>query len=224
MRRVAGVAAVVLLILAVILYSAWPIALDGFLPASLPRIFWVLLAIILAVGAIGCLSLSGDRIPAGGDRAESPLPEPLAPVPEETVLADAAIAPALPTGVPLAAARLRKKPAPAVDARNDSEISKILDWLRGVESEISQWTVEIKESIAPRRAVEEPGPTHLEVSENGEGIVTVGWTEQSARSAIERYLRKRPWAPASDVAKALGMNLGLATRVTESVREERGLD
>src|SRR3989304_3419367 len=61
--RAAGVAAVALLVLAVLLYGPWPIPIDRILPVSLPRHFWFLLAIILSVGALACLSIWEQGMP-----------------------------------------------------------------------------------------------------------------------------------------------------------------
>lgn len=223
--RAAGVAAVVLLVLAVLLYGPWPIPVDRLLPVSLPRHFWLLLAIILSVGAIGCLSIWEKAMP-GSARATSQRASRAAPSGRPETLGDAMAAPApiqpFPA-VPAPSAGPAPTAIPAAAAPPDPEISRILEWLAGVEAEISEWAVEIKESMEPPRVSEEPGPTRIEVPEDPDGV-RAAWTELRARSAVERYLRNRPWAPASDIAKALGMNLGLATRVAESVREARGFD
>ncbi len=222
----AGVAAVVLLALAVLLYGPWPIPIDRLLPVSLPRHFWLLLAIILSVGAIGCLSIWERGLPERA-RPLSARPARVAPpASTETRAKAVAVGGAEPAGPLLPAGPSMEIPAsppsPAVAAPAGPELPRILEWLKAVEAEIAAWTVEVAESMAPEPIVEEPGPSRLEVSEDPEASQAGAWTELKARAAIEKYLRKRPWAPASDIAKALGMGLGLATRVMASVREERG--
>ena len=224
--RAAGVAAVALLVLAVLLYGPWPIPIDRILPVSLPRHFWFLLAIILSVGALACLSIWEQGMPRHArpayQRSSRAAPWGRTETLFESVAGPAALEPF--SAAPVSAANAASQTTPAAAAPADPEISKILEWLEVVEAEISQWTVEIKESMAPPPVFEEPGPSRFEVSEGAGGSRAGAWTELRARTAVERYLRKRPWAPASDIAKALGMNLGLATRVAESVREERGFD
>ncbi|HLE46648.1 MAG TPA: hypothetical protein VI915_06680 [Thermoplasmata archaeon] len=224
--RAAGVAAVVLLVLAVLLYGPWPIPVDRLLPLAVPRHFWFLLAIILSVGAIGCLSIWEQGMPRSA-RLPSPRSSRAAPSGRAETLGDALAGPTpeepFPT-IPLSVAGPAPSLVPAATAPPDPEISKILEWLKGVEAEISEWSVEIRESMAAPPIFEEAGPSRLEVPEDPDVSRGSGWTELRARSAVERYLRTRPWAPASDIAKALGMNLGLATRVAESVREQPGFD
>lgn len=224
--RAAGVAAVVLLVLAVLLYGPWPIPIDRLLPVDLPRHFWFILAIILSVGAIGCLSIWEQSTPRDARLPSQRLSRATSSGRAET-LGDAMAGPTpmepFPA-IPLTMEGPVPSLTPAAAAPADPEISKILEWLKGVEAEISEWSVEIRESMAPPPVFEEAGPSRLEVPEDPDPSRGSGWTELRARSAVERYLRTRPWAPASDIAKALGMNLGLATRVAESVREQPGFE
>ena len=185
---------------------------EGLFPIDLPDRFWYLLSLVVVLGYLAHhmmthpaprpapRSLSIDPTPiVTGATVESP---PSAPESEPYYLRGVEEAP----------------PAGAVAAsRTDSEISKLINWLDGVRVQISEWTGGVAGTSEPEPPAEEPKST---MTTRPAGPARTGaWTDHRARTAIEKFLRTRPWAPASDIARALHMDVGLATRVSETLRD-----
>jgi hypothetical protein len=116
--------------------------------------------------------------------------------------------------------------------RRDREVSKLTEWLDGVSAQVCEWAAiaaSLEEPTAP--AALEPDATGGPDSWNPVLVPSLddaeprerksgAWTETRARTAIERYLHLKPWAPPTHVAEALDMDLRLATRVVEALRRE----
>ena len=227
----AGIAAALLsLLIIVYLSGVWPNTMPAELSLALPPPgqLWILLMFLVAQTVVGYLYFRErgrlKRALARGPFAiEGPEPElrphgPMAggePRPEPDVEVSEVGASA-PVGVP------------AAGTKRDGEFSKLLQWLDDVSTQISGWgngtTGSLDSPIHPQDGSasaplvlgdEKPrGTSRIPVPKLG------AWTEVRARSAIEKYLRKRPWAPAAHIAKELGMDLHLASRVASTLREE----
>jgi len=208
------------------------------IPISLPSSpqFWIVLILFLAQVVVAYLwmreqgrlqsALSVRAAPAFED--PEPALRPYRAMPEEEV--EYVEAPEEEVEEPVEyVPDHRPTPAvPAAEGRKDGEFSKLLEWIDDVSDQISGWASDVMESVDhavhPKKpshgtplvlADREPrGTTRTQVPKLG------AWSEIRARAAIEKFLRKRPWAPAADIAKELGMDLRLATRVTAAVREE----
>ena len=208
------------LLFVVIRYGLLPRSLPFDLPFSLPPLFWLSL---LALGSIGLVAHVARRerarararrdAPAGPNLEEEPQLRPNAldePEPAPEVATETIFAPPVIAAVPAAA---------AVETDTGDELPDLLVWLKGISASISQWTVEVAEEL------HDP-PVGLNLDEvrhqtSNLAIPKIGsWTDLRARVAIEKYLRTRPWAPATDVAKALGMDIALAARLTQTLRNE----
>ena len=230
----AGVAAVVLsLFIIAILSGLWPnpIAAEFVLALPPPGEMWIVLALLAAQSVVLYLyfrertrlhrALAGGRV-NGRVTVEEPEPElrphgPMkgeAPEPEEPEVEYEEVAGG---GMPAVA---------AAEMKHDGEFSKLLTWLDDVSTQISGWAKDVMGS-AEAHADEAHSSTPLVLDDakpRGSSKLPVpklgAWTEVRARSAIEKYLRKRPWAPAADIAKDLEMDVRLASRVTSALREE----
>jgi hypothetical protein len=204
-----------------------PTTVDVFLSIPPPPQFWFVLLLVIAQVVVAYLYLCErgrlrQALSGSAPALEDPEPElrphgPMAgeePEAEEVVYeeaADSAVA-----------------AVPAAKTKRDGEFSKLLQWLDDVSTQISGWANDVMESVDTAvQSKEAVGSTPLVLEDakpRGTSKIPVpkigAWSEVRARTAIEKYLRKRPWAPASDIAKDLGMDLRLASRVTSSVREE----
>jgi len=218
----------------------------GFAIASPPDWFWIALLLLVAPASIGFAAFSrrsarprsrpatreapGARVHA--EAVEVSKPEMPSPAPVEDDI-DAFLAKLEAEGpfapVPPAASA-------ALDEDDSaSEISELMEWIDGVEDQVSEWAA-IAASLDEPLVADAPAEDEPEYEpESGPEswrpvLVTAGgeeeptetragrWSEPRARSAVERYLRLKPWAPATHVAEALDMDLGLAIRIVESVR------
>ena len=184
---------------------------EALVPITLPLGFWSLLALVVVLGYLGYFTMvrasTTSRVPRGTGTAQasdsSPPFRPHAAAPE--IEAPARTAPS------------RR----AVTARSDSEISKLIEWIDGVSAQIAGWGSVIHAPVHDERVAEEMQPSTMVVNVPREPRLSRAgpWTEMRARKAIEKYLRRQPWAPAADIAKALHMEVGLAVRMADSLRE-----
>ena len=226
-----GVAAILLSLLCIVYLSgAWPGQMVADITIAIPTtpLFWVVLILVLAQVLVAYLYLrERSRLRRALSRTGAPVfqePEPElrphGPIAEEEpepmeIAYDDGPDPAMPA-------------VAAAETKRDGDFSKLLQWLDDVSSQISGWANDMMGSVdSTVHRTEAPPTTPLvleDVKPRGTSKIPVpklgAWTEVRARPAIEKYLRKRPWAPASDIAKDLGMDLRLASRVTSSVREE----
>ncbi len=226
----AAVAAITLALVSIAyLGGMWPAptSVDVFLSIPPPPQFWFVLLLVVAQVVIASLYIRErgrlrQALSGGAPALQHSEPElrphaPMAgeaPEPEEVVYEEAAS--------PAVAA------VPAPETKRDGELSKLLQWLDDISTQISGWANDVMESAdSAVRAKEAAGSTPLALEDakpRGTSKIPVpklgAWSEVRARTAIEKYLRRRPWAPAADIAKDLGMDLRLASRVTSSVREE----
>jgi hypothetical protein len=228
-RTAAGVAAVLLsLLVIVILSGAWPspIAADLSLALPPPGELWIVLVLLVAQAVVSYLYFrerSRLRRALGGGRVELAEPEP-----ELRPHGPMAGEPPAPSGVAseeISDARMAA--VAAAESKPDGEFSKLLQWLDDVSSQISGWAKDVMGPDATAHPDDAHASTPLVLEDakpRGTSKVPVptlgAWTEVRARTAIEKVLRKRPWAPAADIAKKLGMDLRLASRVASSLREE----
>ena len=219
-----GVAAFgLLLLIAVFRFGLMPVASLIVQPLNLPPLFWLVLVLVLSLGLVAHASRRAEsrRSAQGEDPVEpavddepeirqhdeiAPIPQPVEPVKEVVIV---------PQGIPAPMA------AVAAHEESEDELPKLLDWLKGISTSISQWTVDVAEEL---RTDDQPVGLHPDEPRHVTTNVSVpkigSWTDLRARAAIARYLRTRPWAPTADVARALGMDIGLATRITDLVRHE----
>jgi len=236
----------ILLAMATILYL-WPrlpssISGDLVLPFSLPppEQFWIVSTLVLAQVVVAYLFLrERGRLRKALSRKisrkvsrlrEEPEPElrPYAPIPEEEVEYVEAPAEEAEEYVEDVHDNRPLPAAPAAEGRRDGEFSKLLDWIDDVSEQISGWASDVMESadhtVHPKKTAPATPLVLADREDRGTAKTSVpklgAWTETRAKSAIEKFLRKRPWAPAADIAKELGMDIRLATRVTATVREE----
>jgi hypothetical protein len=195
-----------------------------------PPEFWFVLLLVIAQVVVAYLYVrerarfrndpSGGRAPIFAEREPEDQLRPHGPIPGEE-----------PEAVEEVVEYSRDVGAPAVataETKRDGEFSKLLQWLDDVSVQISGWANEVMESVdtaVHRKDATGSTPLVLEdATPRGTSKIPVPklgtWSEVRARTAIEKYLRKRPWAPASDIARDLGIDVHLANRVTASVREE----
>ena len=187
---------------------------DSVASIALPERFWFLLSLVILLGYLGHRTMVS---PPARKMMRAPGPGPTEPALSEGVEPPAEIA-----SEPVPIRGIAERPVfPAVAARAssaDSEISKLITWLDGVAAKLSEWGGGHAER---EPAVEEPSAHTTLTSMEVPGSLRAGaWTEHRARSAIQKYLRRRPWTPAADIARALQMEVGLATRVTQNLRDE----
>jgi hypothetical protein len=223
-----GVAAVLLSLLAIVILSgAWPfpIAADLSLALPPPGELWIVLVLLVAQTVVSYLYFRERgrlRRALAGGRVEPEDPEPqLRPhgplAGEPPAHSEVAYQETSDAGMPAVA---------AAESKPDGEFSKLLQWLDDVSSQISGWAKDVMgpETKAHSDDAHASTPLVLDAKPRGTSKVPVptlgAWTEVRARTAIEKVLRKRPWAPAADIAKELGMDLRLASRVASSLREE----
>ena len=225
----AGVAAILLSFLIIVYLlggGPTPGTADVTLPIPPPPEFWVVFALVLAQVIVAYLYVRerGRLRHALGARSleiEEPEPElrPHGPIIEE-----------VPESVEVA---YEEAPdpglvVPVAEAKRDGEFSKLLQWLDDVSTQISGWASDVMQSVdsaVHRKEAPPSTPLVLEdATPRGTSKIPIPklgtWTEVRARTAIEKYLRKRPWAPSSDIAKELGMEISLASRLTATLREE----
>ena len=236
-----------ILLAIVTIFTLWrrlptSIAGDLVLPLSLPagEQFWIVSTLVLAQVVVAYLYLrERGRLRKALSRKisrkisplrEEPEPElrPQGPTPEEEVVYVEAPEEEAEEYVEDVHDHRPLPAAPAAEGRRDGEFSKLLDWIDDVSEQISGWASDVMESVDHKvHSKKTPPPTPLVLADREDqrtaktSVPKLGaWTETRARAAIEKFLRKRPWAPAADIAKELGMDLRLATRVTATVREE----
>jgi hypothetical protein len=189
------------------------------LPIELPPLFWLFLLLVLALGIVTHAVLkererlrrwsgSPEDVPLGGDSDAGTYDS------IEDLLSGAAGDEAIVLRSGAFAA------APGARVATEGELPRLIEWIDGVAAKIKEWSVDFTGGHdAPSRAgegIEDPSyPTTKTAVPK-----VVAWTELRARAAIGKYLRTRPWAPAMDIAKALGMDVGLATRITDALRDE----
>ncbi len=232
-----------------VLLSGWP-STTARLPAPPPWFWLALVLVAASSGGAYALLRSRAHKPAlppaPAPRAARAAPRAPAArvdrVPKEapvrkevdldTFLAEIAEGPVAPVTLPPAAAEA--DPAPASEALSaDLDLSKLEEWLDTVTAQVSDWAgvaASLDEPAAAPPAKEpapESGPeswTPVLVSppggEDAAGSGAGAWTEPRARTAIERYLRMKPWAHPTTVAEALDMDLRLAMRVIGSLRRD----
>src|SRR2546422_3104696 len=213
--RAAGIAFLAIVLLAVLLRVNPLPDVPVSLPFPLPPLFWLFVLLVVALGLVAHASLKErERLArreslAGAVDDREPELRPHGPVPsggDADVIEARSRAPAR---------------VPAAAGGMEGEMSRLVEWIEGVAAKISEGSGDVMDSrTAPHslgeRQDEESHPPTMATSLPRIG----GWSDLRARSAIEKFLRKRPWAPAGDIAKALGMEIGLATRVSGSLREE----
>ncbi len=221
----AGVAAVLLSLLVIVLLSGvWPapVAAEISLALPPPAEIWLVLALLVAQTVVSYLYFR-ERSRLKRALAGRPILEPeLRPhgpmAGEEPDILDVAVE-SRGRGTPAVAAATEKR---------DGEFSKLLTWLDEVSAQISGWASDVMGSgDRSARHAEAAASTPLVLEDakpRGTSKMPVpklgAWTEVRAHTAIEKYLRKRPWAPAADIAKDLGMDVRLASRVASTLREE----
>ena len=236
-----------ILLAIVTIFTLWrrlptSIAGDLVLPLSLPagEQFWIVSTLVLAQVVVAYLYLrERGRLRKALSRKisrkisplrEEPEPElrPHGPTPEEEMVYVEAPEEDAEEYVEDVHDHRPLPAVPAAEGRRDGEFSKLLDWIDDVSEQISGWASDVMESVDHKvHSKKTPPPTPLVLADREDqrtaktSVPKLGaWTETRARAAIEKFLRKRPWAPAADIAKELGMDLRLATRVTATVREE----
>lgn len=228
----AGVAAVLLSLFVIVMLSGlWPnrIAAEFSLALPPPGDMWIVLVLLAAQSVVLYLyfrergrlhrALAGGRV-----EIEEPEPElrphgPIAGVAPEPAEPEVVYEEVSGGGMPAVA---------AAEAKHDGEFSKLLQWLDDVSSQISGWAKDVMgsaEGHAHQDEAHSSTPLVLDdATPRGSSKLPVpklgAWTDVRARSAIEKYLRKRPWAPAADIAKDLEMDVRLASRVASTLREE----
>src|SRR2546427_2273101 len=239
--RFLGLAGIVLAILTIVfLLRPWPtrIAGDFVVPISLPSSpqFWIVFFLFLAQVVVAYMwmrergrlrtALSLRRAPAF-EEPESEL-RPYREIQEQEVEYVEAPGKETEDAVEYVPDHRPLPAVPAAEGRKDGEFSKLMEWIDAVSDQISGWAGEVMESVdhAVHPKKTKPATPLVLADRQPNGTTTTACpklgacAEMRARAAIEKFLRKRPWAPAADIAKELGMDLRLATRVTATVREE----
>ena len=241
--RFLGLAGIVLAILTIVfLLRPWPttIAGDFVVPISLPSSpqFWIVFFLFLAQVVVAYIwmrergrlrtALSLRRAPAFEVSEPEPELRPYREIQEQEVEYVEAPEEEVEDPVEYVPDHRPVPAVPAAEGRKDGEFSKLMEWIDDVSDQISGWAGEVMESVDHAVHPKKTKPATPLVLADREPLGTTKtavpklgtWSEIRARAAIEKFLRKRPWAPAADIARDLGMDLRLATRVTAAVREE----